>query len=305
MDYFNIRIDCLLPDKCLPFDLFLEIGGKPLHYLRPGGQLSPEKLKNLQGSNRVFVPVEQRQIFKDFLHEQLKMEGLDSRAKAHILRESALFLVGEIYENSDVGQALERSEQLIQEFINFMGENPKNMSHLISLSAHDFYTYNHSLDVSIYSLGLGRVLGYKPKDLLDLGQGALFHDVGKKWVDVEIIGKKGPLNEVEWEQMKKHPEFGLKILEDQEVSEAVIACCYEHHESFLGNGYPRQLSGQEIHPMAGIVAVSDTYDALTTQRSYNQPLSPKEAVDFMGTHIQGRYSPHLLQILQKALGFTD
>jgi len=130
---------------------------------------------------------------------------------------------------------------------------------------------------------------------------ALFHDIGKKWVDVDIICKNGSLDDVEWAQMKKHPEFGLQILSEQDVSDAIKACCYEHHESFLGNGYPQALSGPEIHHMARIVAISDTYDALTTQRSYNKPMTPADAVEFITVKLKDRYDPDLLKALREVM----
>lgn len=138
-------------------------------------------------------------------------------------------------------------------------------------------------------------------DLKELGLGALFHDIGKRNVNVEIITKTGPLDDLEWAQMQRHPTYGLKILTEHNGSEVLKACCFEHHESFLGNGYPQQLSGQEIHPMARIVAITDTYDALTTKRSYNQPMTPTDALEFMKSKLAGRYDKDLMDAMYSAL----
>ena len=300
-DYFNVRVGCLRPDTGLPFDLFVQIQNRYVHYLRAGNALAPEKIAKLGDSDRLFIPNSQRRAFKDFIHSQLENDSLDSLAKAEILRESSLSLVEEIYENPDVGKALEDSKKIIHEFVKFMEQEPEGMGHLISLSTHDFYTYNHSLDVGVYALGLGRLAGYSTEELEELGRGALFHDVGKKWVDVDIICKKGALDDVEWAQMKKHPEFGLQILAEHDVSEAIKACCFEHHESFLGNGYPQELPGNEIHHMARVIAITDTYDAMTTQRSYNQPMTPNDAIEFMTTKLKDRYDPELLRILREVM----
>ncbi len=301
LDYFNIRVGCLRPDISLPFDLYVRIQNRYVHYLRAGNSLKPEKIAKLGDSDRLYVPNSQRRSFKDFIHTQLEDSTLQALEKAEILRESSLALVEEIYENPDVGKALEDSKKIIHEFVKFMEQEPQGMDHLISLSTHDFYTYNHSLDVGVYALGLGRLAGYSSEELEELGRGALFHDVGKKWVDVDIICKKGALDDVEWAQMKKHPEFGLQILAEHDVSEAIKACCFEHHESFLGNGYPQELPGDEIHHMARIIAITDTYDAMTTQRSYNQPMTPNDAIEFMTTKLKDRYDPELLRILREVM----
>ena len=79
------------------------------------------------------------------------------------------------------------------------------------------------------------------------------------------------------------------------------ACCFEHHESFLGNGYPQQLTGPEIHPMARIVAITDTFDALTTKRSYNQPMTPSKALEFMSTKLASKYDVDLLRAMNSVL----
>ena len=127
------------------------------------------------------------------------------------------------------------------------------------------------------------------------------HGIGKREVDVNIICKNGALDEIEWAQMQKHPTFGLQILSQYDTSEAMKACCFEHHENFLGSGYPQGLSGEEIHPMARIIALTDTFDALTTQRSYNVPMSPKEALTFITEKLGSKYDPELLKAMNSVL----
>ncbi len=299
--YFKIRVSTILPTRPTTFDVFIMIGGRYVHYLRPGELLKAQKIASLNRADVFYVPEPQRSEFKKYVFERMNEVGLEPMVKAQILRESSLTLAEEIFEQPQVDVALAESKELITNFIDFMDEHPDNMAHLISLSSHDFYTYNHSLDVGIYALGLGNVIGYNKEDLHELGRGALFHDIGKRNVAVEIICKNGPLSDVEWAQMQKHPQFGLQILTDHNCSEAMKACCFEHHESFLGNGYPQQLTGPEIHSMARIIAITDTYDALTTKRSYNEPMTPSVALDFMTTKLANRYDPDILKAMNSVL----
>jgi HD-GYP domain-containing protein (c-di-GMP phosphodiesterase class II) len=158
------------------------------------------------------------------------------------------------------------------------------------------------LDVGIYSLGLAEVLSFNKTELEEMGVAALFHDVGKRQISLDILCKKGGLSDAEWSQMQKHPQYGLVILnQNGNVSDAVKAACFEHHESWSGNGYPQQLTSQEIHPFARIVAITDTYDAMTTQRSYNVPMKPMEAVTMMKEKLAGRYDPDMLKALYSVL----
>lgn len=303
--YFKVRINTLIPGKPTTFDLHLKVGGQNILYLRAGDRLEFEKITSLNlkdTGNHFLVKEADRKFYKQYVHEQLISDNLDVRQKAIILRESSMTLVEEIFEDANVGNALENSKPVIDDFITFMKAEPEAMSHLISLSGHDFYTYNHSLDVSIYSLGLGEAMTYSPKDLEELGIAALFHDIGKRQVSLDILCKKGALDPTEWAQMQQHPQFGYVILNEQpNVSDAVKAACFEHHESWAGNGYPQQIAGQEIHPFARIVAITDTYDAMTTQRSYNVPLKPIDAVTMMKEKLAGRYDPDMLKAMHSVL----
>ena len=98
------------------------------------------------------------------------------------------------------------------------------------------------------------------------------------------------------------PAYGLKILnEHKDISDATKAACYEHHESWNGGGYPQDISGHEIHPFARIVALTDTYDAMTTQRSYNTPMRPVDALNLMKDKLSGRYDPDMLNAMYSVL----
>lgn len=281
------------------------IGERAVLYLRAGDKFSEEKLKALEAKrNDVFyVNESDRAAYKAYVHEQMNSSLLDPKKKATILKESSFSLVEELFEHPDVNTALTQSREVISLFVNFIDQEEEAVEHLIGLSSHDFYTYNHSLDVSIYALGLGQVVGFKSlRELADLGQGALLHDLGKRHVATEIICKKGPLDEAEWAQMKMHPTYGLKILSEMpDVSDNVKACAFEHHENHSGNGYPQGLSGSDIHPMAGIVALTDTYDAMTTKRSYNEPMSPTAALTMMKEKLSGRFDPELLKAMYAVL----
>lgn len=301
--FIKVRLNSLNTTEAIPFDLYVRLGEKQILYLRAGDQLTDEKMQKFEtkAPDSLFVKSEDRPAFKIYVSSQLRNSRLDAKQKAIILRESSLTLIEELFESPDIQQALKQSSETIAEFVELMGSEPDAMAHLIGLSTHDFYTYTHSLDVGIYSLGLAKVLGFSKEDLQTMGEGALFHDIGKRNVSVDIICKDGPLDDTEWAQMQKHPEYGLLILNDHPVKDEIKACCFEHHESFAGNGYPQQLTAKEIHPMAKIVALTDTFDALTTQRSYNKPMKPQAALDFMKVKLAGRYDPEMLNAMYEVL----
>lgn len=292
-------------DKVMTFPVYVYIDGNMHLYLREGQTLSNNKIDILSSKDTgdsFFVLESDKNKYREWVKEEINSDMLAPLQKAKILRESSLAMMEDLFENPDVNKALDDSRPLITDFIELMEEAPQAMAYMISLSGHDFYTYNHSLDVSIYALGLGKALQFDKADLEELGVGALFHDVGKRNVSLDILTKKGPLTDSEWEQMKRHPQYGLMILNDNPtISNGIKAACFEHHESWVGNGYPQQLVGEEIHPFARIVAITDTYDAMTTQRSYNVPMKPIEAVTMMKEKLAGRYDPDMLKALYSIL----
>ena len=308
-DYFRIRLSTIRPDVPTPFDIFIMLDGKVISYLRQGDSLNQNKVAALHAKDSgdsFFVLNSEKQGYREYIKNAMNSNAISNDEKANILRESSIAILEDLFENPDVGVALEDSKPIIHNLLQFMDVAPQSIGNLISLSGHDFYTYNHSFDVSIYSLGLGQALGFDKTALAELGVASLFHDVGKRNVALEILCKKGPLDENEWVQMRMHPQFGLKILNEHPgISDAIKAACYEHHESWSGGGYPQDIRDQEIHPFARIVALTDTYDAMTTQRSYNIPMNPTEALNMMKNKLSARFDPEMLKAMYSVLFRMD
>jgi HD-GYP domain-containing protein (c-di-GMP phosphodiesterase class II) len=303
--YLKIKLTSLHPSTPLTFNVSVLINNHFTLYLKAGDKIDALKIQMLQSRNQnelFYVHLNEWEFYKKFIQDTLTSSTVTPIDKAHVLRESSLALIEELFEHPDVNVALNNSKPVIQNFINFMQGEPEAMGHLIGLSGHDFYTYNHSLDVSIYALGLGQILGFKDKDLEELGIAALLHDIGKRNITLDILCKKGTLNPDEWSVMQQHTHFGLVILnQNPDISDAIKAACFEHHESFIGNGYPQRISGQEIHPYARIVALCDTYDAMTTQRSYNTPLNPYDALRMMKDQLANKFDPNMLKAMYSVL----
>ena len=136
----------------------------------------------------------------------------------------------------------------------------------------------HSKRVSKLSYALGKALKLSQRELNELRTLGLLHDVGKIAIDDKILNKPDKLSATEYEEMKKHPEIGYRILssvtELSEIANHVLA----HHERWDGRGYPQQLKGKQIPYLARIVSITDAYDAMTSTRSYRKGLSEEEAL---------------------------
>lgn len=137
----------------------------------------------------------------------------------------------------------------------------------------DKYTKGHSDRVSEYSVLIGKTLNLNDKDLKLLKVGGLFHDIGKIGIPSSILKKPSKLTDREFSIIKNHPTIGAKILEFAEIFSDIIPIVKYHHEKFDGTGYPDKLKGNEIPYLARITAIADSYDAMSSKRTYRNALS--------------------------------
>lgn len=146
-----------------------------------------------------------------------------------------------------------------------------------TVEAKDPYTRGHSDRVSEYSVLIGKYLNL-PEDQLDLLRiGGLFHDIGKIGVPDSILLKTERLTDDEYSEIKNHPSIGVHILSNASLFQNLLPVVEHHHERYDGNGYPSRLAGENIPQLARIAAIADTFDAMTSKRSYRDPL-PLEVV---------------------------
>lgn len=141
-----------------------------------------------------------------------------------------------------------------------------------TVEAKDPYTRGHSDRVSEFSVLIGKKLGLDENTLHILKIGGLFHDIGKIGIPDSILLKESKLNDEEYSQIKNHPTIGAHILGDAKVFQDIIPIVKHHHERFDGKGYPSQLAGEDIPFIARIAAVADTFDAMTSKRTYRDAL---------------------------------
>lgn len=156
----------------------------------------------------------------------------------------------------------------------------------------DMYTKGHSDRVMEYAVALGRKIGYK--DIKNLRNGALLHDIGKVAIPDRILNKPGRLDDEEFEYIKKHPEVGYAIAASSRIISESKDIILSHHERIDGTGYPRGLKGDEIPMGAKILAVADVFDALTSHRSYRKAMSFEEASNILREEAGKALDPKLV-----------
>lgn len=180
------------------------------------------------------------------------------------------------------GVSLRPVKRAVQAIVDQVLTNEASIVGLTTLRDYDVYTFTHSVNVCIFSVTLGKKLGFDKHQLYELGLGALLHDVGKVRMPVELINKAGPLTAEELPVLQEHPTEGLlSLFEMRGLSELPLRAmliAYEHHMKVDQTGYPRSIRLREPTLFGRIVAVADGFDAATTKRSYQAQPWPADKV---------------------------
>jgi len=173
-----------------------------------------------------------------------------------------------------------------------------------ALDLRDKETEGHSRRVTELTLRLARGLGFGEEEMIHLRRGALLHDIGKIGVPDLILQKPGSLTEIEWDQMRKHPQYAYDMLAPITYLRKAIDIPYCHHEHFDGTGYPRGLKGEEIPLAARVFAVVDMWDALTSDRPYRKAWPQKKALNYIRKQAGRLFDPNVVEIFLKEIPYV-
>lgn len=158
----------------------------------------------------------------------------------------------------------------------------------------DHYTKCHCNRVSEYCVLIGKKLGLPEEDLDRLRLGGLFHDIGKIGIPDNILKKEAKLTNEEYDEIQTHTSLGVDILTRNKVFKEIIPIVEYHHEKYDGNGYPFKLKGEEIPLSARITAVADTFDAMTSKRSYRNPIPLTDVVEELKKCSGTQFDPNVV-----------
>ena len=169
-----------------------------------------------------------------------------------------------------------------------------------AIDLRDHYTRGHVERVMNYSLAIADKLGCGRIIIEGVRFGAILHDIGKIHIKDDVLRKTGPLDEGEWMEMRKHPIIGAEMVKDIPYLAPAIPVIRYHHERWDGSGYPAGVKGDTIHITARIVAVADSFDAMTTERPYRATMTPEQALDTIVDSGGVLFDPEVVQAFKEA-----
>jgi HD-GYP domain-containing protein (c-di-GMP phosphodiesterase class II) len=230
-------------------------------------------------------------------HERDRVAFHKAFGKAAESYQKTHHLVKNVMEDIRFGHQLNTKvvKEAVSECVDKVLDNPDTMHLLTQLKNMDEYTSQHSLNVCILSILLGKHLKFSATDLNKLGLCGLLHDMGKSKIPLEILNKEGALLEHELLVMRRHAEFGRDILlATPDVDQECIEVAYAHHERLNGTGYPRALQSPHISTFTKIVTIADTYDAITSDRVYQQGRLHLDAIKILAQGRNTEFDNHLV-----------
>lgn len=193
---------------------------------------------------------------------------------------------------------------VVNQIIDEILSNDEIAFNLGDLKSVDDYTFEHSVNVCVLSLLTGIMFGLKKVTLVELGIGAILHDIGKILVPQDILGKPGLLDDMEFDTVKRHSRLGYDVLQRiKGIALASAEVALYHHERVDGNGYPNGMSSEEIPFYSKIVAVADVFDALTSDRVYSRHITPYKAVEYIVSMVGAHFDEEIVKRFCRQLGF--
>lgn len=318
--FFSISFDLILLNKPMTYDLYVnsstsETREKFVRIYPRGDVLHEEDIKIFRKKyHQLYVHENHRD---EYLKSLIHLNNATDAQKTEIIKSSAIVYLDKLFDKDkefttevlsetiqDCKIAVESMVEVVKDY-----DVSKIQNLIASLSFHDFYTYDHSINVSMYCIALyNAIKPNAPKEEVVLaGLGGLLHDIGKVKIQTDIINNPDKLSDEEFNVIKAHPKYGYDLLTENSHMDCgegidfniLKRIVYEHHENFNGTGYPNKLAGENIHLYARITAIADFFDAITTKRSYHEVLSTEDALNVMAKTTGKKLDPRLFEAFTK------
>jgi len=270
--------------------------GVPVIFLTGAGSMEyAVKAINLGAYDFIPKPIEDLDIFNIKINRALEKRRFVRHERAY--REE---LEREVREKT---RELEEKNKLLEEYSHDLEVTALNtmLTLQTALEEKDLYTAGHTVRVTNYATIIGQAMGLGEEEILLLERACQVHDIGKLVIDVNYIRKPGPLTEAEWELMRKHPEIGENIIRPLPFMKEALHLVRHHHERLDGKGYPDGIGGDDLDLLTKIITVADSYDAMTSKRSYKENLDVEGAVKEMRSCAGTQFDPQVVEAFCEVL----
>ncbi|MBF0465261.1 MAG: DUF3391 domain-containing protein [Nitrospirae bacterium] len=310
--FTHIDRDTLIKGALIDFSLYIKKDIK-VHILQKyeGKNIEiTDSLLSTEGD--IAIEKESTHKYRNYLNDLSGTKSLSEPDKfkhirQSIIRENSKILMHELLDDPRCGDKIKECRGSVEEIVDTIEKNGIVIKDLLTINKYDYYTYTHSVNVCVLSIGLALSLGtFTKSEIHSIGMGALLHDIGKSSIPVEILNKPSMLNEKEYSIMRQHVLMANKILSEQKILlNEIYHPVMEHHEKLTGGGYPKGLTDSQIHPWGKLVSLIDAYDALTTARPYKRAFSPFEALSVIRQQLNDFDHTYFVNLVKILGSITD
>lgn len=223
-----------------------------------------------------------------------------------MLKHTTELILEDIFSDGINFESFDTAKTLVSDTVNLISNDNNIFALLESLDSHADFLYAHSLAVSTYATLIAKEYGWEsPKTLFKLSIGGLFHDIGKKEIDKEILNKTRAMRSTqETKQLETHAFRGKEILSSiKSIPDDIIQIVYNHHENELGTGYPQKLNKHKIHPLAKVIALADAFCNYAMKGPNHDKVPAKVAIDRIYSLNSTEYDSGLLIALMNLANY--
>ncbi|MGO9377383.1 MAG: HD-GYP domain-containing protein [Dissulfurispiraceae bacterium] len=304
--YTPIANECLIPGSRVPFNVY-SLQDQSLITVCSGSLMSPGVIRGDLTQNSGHLCIESTELLKytGYLSKVMENHAPSSSVGMVVLQEKSKIVMKDVFDGALDDEKIKAVTETANDMVECILMRDEVLSELLTIKRHDFQNYVHSVNVAVLSLSLGKTLGLNRETLQYLGIGAFLHDIGKREVPKEILGKIGLLTEAEYKVYKRHVLEGVKILESAwKIPSPSIAAVSQHHERVNGTGYPNGISDRQIGIFGRIMSIADCFDNLTSPRPNKSAVMPFDAVKVLADE-KGHFDQQILMTFIKLLGRSN
>lgn len=290
LDYSPIVLDSIKQDNFPKVDLYVKHGNDFTLYKPAETKLTSNNIERLRENGTEFVYInsansEEVQTYIEKCFDDIQSEkALSQFSKNLICSQIIINCINDVFDHPDIATAFHKCRIILKQF-SLKFENRDDLLKLFTkLECHfSKYLVTHSAQVTILSMFLHeKLFNNERSELIDVGAGAMLHDIGMLYIASDIIEKTDALSESEYYRVKIHPKHGSDLLNRAGMREQVpLEITLYHHERYDGSGYPKGLNGQQIPRHAALVSICDIFCALTMNKPYRRASSPEEALEIL------------------------
>jgi HD-GYP domain-containing protein (c-di-GMP phosphodiesterase class II) len=296
IDYIAVNRNYFQIDDLLDFELFIDSDNEKNQFLKVGRIITKDDKKVFQETDEVYINSKDLDKYKAFVNlKKLAIELTKKAGDIDFTMYEIKRVLTDVFTKLCHIKNIQMVYPLVKNMANIIIDNQLKLKDLRKYISRDYTTATHSVNVSIYAAVIGMELKFSKGDMRDLLLSAILHDIGKNNIPDEILYKESKLNDYEYKEVRKHPTLGVLIAKEYGIiDKEILSGIHHHHERLDGSGYPNGSKNNNISLFARIIGICDTFDAMSTNRNFQDLKKAFDTLIEMKKSMNGKLDNELM-----------